>query len=772
MSDNSFIEIFDRERLQFIINNESYFKSYLGCDDDEKYAQFSLYKKYLNKGLGVYNNLAPIKYNKINGGRRFALGGISLQSFNYKVRGYISADLYYDIDIRNAHPCILKDICQKHNFNSRYLNLYVFDRDNTIQDIIDVNPKLSICDVKKAILSTMNGGVIAYNNINEKTIWLKNFKKEVDEIRELISEWFPEQYNSCSTKFNKNGKVLASIICETEDKILSIMVNQLKKFNIIDKIAVLTFDGIMIPKNNDVLNSDKRKKPKHEIDMDLLVLLENEIQNKMGFEIKLKFKNLDNDIADNINDIKKAIKCGLMNTVSDGDDDELTLAELNKKEYLETDYYWYDFIKGAQKPFDSLNELKEYFSKNINKVVFKIYSMDNTFIRKISPSNMFQFDKILCNECFTYTILSKEKVIYTNITLKSLLEKMGYIKMINRYDDIDFRPIGVSESEYRGDDRKFNTWSGFKAQLVDEIDMSKIDIILNHIKKVWCSNNIEHYNYMLNWFRKILTKPTEKSKIALVLKSSEKQIGKGIIINDFLIPFVIGNQYSMSVAGLNSVSAKFNQLLMNKLFINCDELSTLEGNYHNNFDILKKRITDKTINIEIKGGRSFIYPDYSNYVFCTNNDFTIKVEQGDSRYFMLECSPCYKGDFNYFNKLSKALNQESANHFLTYIVNMFDFEIPEIEIRNIPMTDLKRDMMIHSMHSSLRFLMAVQDGILHNEDGLMKSKTLYNHYVKWCDSTGEKSCSLNLFARNIKQSIEKVRSNGSKYILDSIDLKL
>ena len=66
---------------------------------------------------------------------------------------------------------------------------------------------------------------------------------------------------------------------------------------------------------------------------------------------------------------------------------------------------------------------------------------------------------------------------------------------------------------------------------------------------------------------------------------------------------------------LDCVTSKFNQILMNKLFINCDELSSLSGSYHSTFDVLLKRITDPTINIEIKGGQKFIYPDYSNYLF-------------------------------------------------------------------------------------------------------------------------------------------------------------
>jgi len=258
-------------------------------------------------------------------------------------------------------------------------------------------------------------------------------------------------------------------------------------------------------------------------------------------------------------------------------------------------------------------------------VMFKIYAMDDHIIRKISRKNMYQFDKKIPSEVFKYYDISANgKLIIKKVSLKQMLEG-GCISNVMRFDNLDFRPIGVVEDDFIEDEDLFNTFTNFQAKLVDEVDMSKIDIILNHIKKVWCSDNDEYYNYMLSWFKLIITNPSFKSKVAIVLKSAEKQIGKGILINDFLIPYVFGEQYSMSIAGLDTITCKFNQIMMNKLFINCDELSTIDGSYHQSFDILKKRITDKSIKIEIKGGKSFVYPDYCNYIMCTNNDFTIMV---------------------------------------------------------------------------------------------------------------------------------------------------
>lgn len=409
--------------------------------------------------------------------------------------------------------------------------------------------------------------------------------------------------------------------------------------------------------------------------------------------------------------------------------------------------------------------------------------MDDHIIRKISKTNMFQFDKKIPSQIFKYYSITATGVVKViNIKLSKLINDTTLINDISYYDELTFRPIGLDENDYIEPERSFNTWNGFQAQRVDKVDMSKIQIILDHIKNVWASSNEEYYKYLLNWFKVMFTNPSFKTKVAIVLKSSDKQIGKGIIINDFLIPFVFGTQYSMSIAGLDTITAKFNQVMMNKLFVNCDELSTIDGSYHQSFDVLKKRITDKTIKIEIKGGKSFIYPDFCNYIMCTNNDFTIRMERGDCRYFVLECSSIYKGNYAYFSELNEAFNQDSANHFYTYICGLASGVI----IRDIPMTDLKMQMIIASLQNPTRFLMSLKEGkTLYDchecDENLTECscselwvdyKTLYQTYIMWCDTNREKCLSLIKFGKDIKDVIIKKKISNFKYDLKSIKVNL
>jgi hypothetical protein len=310
-------------------------------------------------------------------------------------------------------------------------------------------------------------------------------------------------------------------------------------------------------------------------------------------------------------------------------------------------------------------------------------------------------------------------------------------------------------------------WSGLQAKLLEEEEIEQeIEQILHHFLVVWCDRDPALYDWLMSWFGNTFSKPQHKNGVAIILNSPEKQIGKSRPIDSFLIPFVFGRQYAMSVSGLTSLTDRFNKQLMNKLLISCEELSVTNDSFHHTFDILKDRITGPTIKIEIKCGPSFIHLDYSNYIFVTNHDFTVKIEHGDARYIALKCNPCYKNNTSYFDRLMAGFTQRAADCFLTYCHNYKR----KVYIRNIPTTQLKRDMVIAGMQSGQRFLLSFS---LDGEDSEIKGAEFYNMFLAWCAKNGEKSDSNTKFGRDIKNHIKKRKSNGVMlYDLKSIKFEL
>jgi hypothetical protein len=756
---NKAIEIYNREALISIVKNRNYYEQFLK-KDNSFYNPFDLCEKYLDVSCGDSKNMVAVQYHKNQGqGRQFAKGQLSLQSMPRLIRGSISKNLYYDLDMVNCHPVIIHNLCANKGFNAMYLDMYIRNRDILINELLENNPSLTKDDIKTFILKIIYGGK-DQGNI-KPTDWLNSYKKEMQKIHSSINKWFPDAYElrkqiKTEKYHNLEGATLSAVACDIEDKILTSMVSHLKNNKYINNIYVLCFDGVMIPQTG--FKSIK--------DLDKAITgLEIMIKETFNIDMKIKskeFETLPIEIPEGFT-VHYTLK------------EEFEEIAEDRDIYKHTEYYWGDFIKDLTITHDSYTCLEKTFLENVNKVMVRIFSMDNLIIRKINYDNMYNFDKNIPHYVFKYKEIDANGVQFiSSISLKKLLTVKGLIAGIRCFDELDFFPTGINTVMKFKKERNFNMWSGFQAKLLkkEDIDITKIAVILNHIRVVWCDNNEMIYNYVLSWFKTIFTIPDFKTKIALVLKSSDKQIGKSILINEFLIPFVIGEKYSLADAGLDSLTAKFNQHLMGKIFINTDELSTLDGGFHQSFDVIKNRITEKTMKIEIKGGAVFTYSNYMNVIMNTNHDFTLKLEVGDARYCVLECNPQYKGDYEYFNKLNKLFNQENANHFFSYIC----YYDKSVEVRDIPMTNLKREMIINGLASPCRFLLDIKNGDytspLFEDDGLVKASTFYDIYVHWCETNREKVLTIRRFGLSIKDYIEKKRSNGIVYDVKSININL
>ena len=62
-----------------------------------------------------------------------------------------------------------------------------------------------------------------------------------------------------------------------------------------------------------------------------------------------------------------------------------------------------------------------------------------------------------------------------------------------------------------------------------------------HILKRWCDNDVNQYNFMINWFAHLIQKPWEKMRTSLILMGDEGA-GKGCVIE--IIAKILGKKYS------------------------------------------------------------------------------------------------------------------------------------------------------------------------------------------------------------------------------------
>jgi len=213
-----------------------------------------------------------------------------------------------------------------------------------------------------------------------------------------------------------------------------------------------------------------------------------------------------------------------------------------------------------------------------------------------------------------------------------------------QYKRVDFIP-----KHENVDPTSFNLFTSFKAKKSDDkIDESKIDRILWHIRYIWCKNNDDLYKYIINWLVHLMQKPYKKIGIAILLKS-EQGAGKNILW-EFIADFIIGKKYSLVINDIDRLLGRFNVIIQNKLLTICDEISNYGGAFKSN-DKLKNLITQSEQVIERKGLKPVRFSDYNNYIFLSNNNWPIKVELSDRRYFCLDLGNSKCKDSDYFDVL-------------------------------------------------------------------------------------------------------------------------
>ena len=245
----------------------------------------------------------------------------------------------------------------------------------------------------------------------------------------------------------------------------------------------------------------------------------------------------------------------------------------------------------------------------------------------------------------------KEKFIHT------YEEEGGKLKNINVdpfkewcewIDRKEVRAIGFDPRDNANSDL-FNLWNGFNIskEVADTYDEEEAQPILDHIKELWCNNDEDSFEYVMNYFSHIIQKPHIKTGVLLALKSKQGG-GKGIILDK--LAQIIGDNHYAQNSNANFLFGDFNGQLEGKILINLDEAfwggdKKLEG-------VIKNKITEKRQTINKKNKENYMVDCYANYIITTNNDWFAGTTEDDRRHYCLELN----------NKLSGRMNKETLKH--------------------------------------------------------------------------------------------------------------
>ena len=231
--------------------------------------EFYKMRKYLKHKLSG-NMQTKYSYGRgRSNGRQY--GEDSIQNITGDVRNFIASGTT-DIDLCNAHPVLLQNICINNDIHCSTLKDYVENRENKLQSIMEDDSINRDKAKEKVLIATNTNKHIKTNNT-----FLKNYSMEIKTIQKVLMATDEFKYLlqfANKEKGNMQGSFINHVLCVEEDKVLMLIKEKCEE-NGLEPFALM-FDGLMI--HGDVTEG-------------FLKVIEDYVMEKTGFKcIKMAIK--------------------------------------------------------------------------------------------------------------------------------------------------------------------------------------------------------------------------------------------------------------------------------------------------------------------------------------------------------------------------------------------------------------------------------------------------------------------------------------------------
>jgi hypothetical protein len=246
----------------------------------------------------------------------------------------------------------------------------------------------------------------------------------------------------------------------------------------------------------------------------------------------------------------------------------------------------------------------------------------------------------------------------------------------NTYSSICFKPEpGTYAADFPrfSDGHSYNQYKGLHTKPAK----GSCEKIETHIRDIWCAGRAGRFEYVWNWFARMVQKPQERGETAIILRSGEGT-GKNIIA-DIFVEFL--GIHGMMVSSPEHLVGRFtgHQRLLVFLFAN----EAVWGGDKKIEGILKSFITDEYRTTEEKFLPAITERNYMHLLLATNSDWAAPMGLDDRRYLVLDVDESKKGDQEYF----KALRHEIGNGGKAALLH----DLLETDISNFDHRTLPRD---------------------------------------------------------------------------------
>lgn len=262
------VETFDIEFARQLVDDE-----FLAREEKDKLRRFiknsikNTHETHYKLGKHLKNDLL---------GRLCAVRGEGLQTFQKDVRAAIAHDYYWDLDMVNAQPTLLKQYAERNGWKCSAIEHYITNREELLTEVCDAL-QVERWEAKDRVIALFFGSSYVEGL---PAFFTNDLKSELHLIMKNNWELNKAQLKFLERKPNHYGKALADILQTEERNCLMALESILVKYG--RSMDVYIHDGGLVRKLKDELVFPPK----------LITLLEDGVFEKTGYKIKLHIKPL------------------------------------------------------------------------------------------------------------------------------------------------------------------------------------------------------------------------------------------------------------------------------------------------------------------------------------------------------------------------------------------------------------------------------------------------------------------------------------------------
>jgi hypothetical protein len=627
-------------------------------------------------------------------------------------RNTFMRNTYYDLDMDNCHPVLLRGIIANSLPEGKNIELeypYLSEYCENRKELIEKVMRGYNCDrkrAKQAFISLMyNGSVASWKRGDGEELngtdpvvesWLDKFHDEIQKVTDLFITKNPEQYKlhadayrkdqKNAGKKNERGSFLSTIAQDFEIKIIDHLLSYIMfqtKMSSVDghndkHIISYSYDGFMLLKERVDANGG------------LSALLEDLAQRTFDFcgvEINFSAKDMNDEYHTEFVYTPTVAVAEVRETDKQREKREKEEAK-QEKERMKKEV----MVENNKKYSDMKKTFEKTHCKIIHHGVYVEITDHGNFIRKQRQM--------------------EEKYIHMSYKKDLLGNNVPFIyewlkdPNIRSYENMDVFPNPTLCPA-----NCFNLWRPFEMEFVKKWthDQEGLDILLNHIRII-CGNDDSAYNQAMKWFAHMVQHPEHKSFMPTFI--SMPGAGKTSVFE--LLEKIFGSDKCLNTSTPSTdVWGPFNGLMAGKFLVCIDDPEIVDNNFH---EQIKTIILGKTLRIQRKGVDSYVEKSYVRLLGATNkeNGF-MREEKGGRRTLTIRSSDEKIGDSVYFKQLYALMDRrDTLKTFYEHLKNLPDvpaeYKLPEKTVYQQQLTQLTEKPVVRWLKDFTR------EALSHRED--------------------------------------------------------